>query len=59
CKAIMEIREEGIEVGREEERWSLLMSMVAKGKILVEDAAEEIGISVEEFKEKMNNYCTK
>ena len=46
CKAIMEIREEG--------RWSLLMSMVAKGKISEEDAAEEIGISVEEFQKKMN-----
>ncbi|MCQ2080736.1 MAG: hypothetical protein MJZ11_03700 [Lachnospiraceae bacterium] len=40
---------------REEERWSLLMSMVAKGKILVEDAAEEIGISVEEFQKKMSS----
>ena len=55
AKAREEGREEGIEVGREEERWSLLMSMVAKGKILVEDAAEEIGISVEEFQKKMSS----
>ncbi len=59
CKAIMEIREEGIEVGREEGRLLLLVSMVQDGEITLETAAKRLDISREEFKEKMNNYCTK
>ncbi len=57
CKALEQIRQEGIEEGisqgRTEGIWDTLVKLVQKGLLTVRDAAEQAGMSVEEFEHNM------
>ena len=46
-------REEGIGIGREEGELNMLLNLAGKKLITIEQAAEEAGMSVNEFIEKM------
>ena len=52
-------REEGIGIGREEGigigEMRMLIKQVRKGRVTVEEAAEDAGMTVEEFKKVMEN----
>ena len=50
CKALEQIRQEGIEEGI----WDTLVKLVQKGLLTVKDAAEQAGMSVEEFHQNMS-----
>ena len=45
---------QGIEQGIQQGKLTSLISLVKKGRITLEEAANELGISVEEFEKKMN-----
>lgn len=49
-KHIQDERDEAREEGKEEERIRLLVKLVLKNRITIEEAAEEAYMSVEEFK---------
>ena len=49
----VEGREEGLELGREEGELNMLVNLAGKKLISIEQAAEEAGMSVDEFIEKM------
>lgn len=49
CKALEQIKQEGIEQGI----WETLVNLVQKGLLTIKDAAEQAGMSVEEFQCKM------
>lgn len=56
CKAIEDIREEGKNEGRDEERFSLLVELVNEGSIDVDKALEKLHMSLDEFYKKKTEY---
>lgn len=54
-RALERGREQGIEQGIEQGRIMSLISLVAKGLLTKEDAATELGLTVEEFMEELRN----
>ena len=55
-KAIEDIREEGKNEGRDEERFSLLVELVNEGSIDVDKALEKLHMSLDEFYKKKTEY---
>lgn len=53
---LQEEREEGREEGRKEERKLLLFQLATEGMISLEQGAGKLGISVDEFRERMAEY---
>lgn len=57
CKALDDLYEEGIEkgieAGLEQGNCQTVINLISKGKLSLEDGAEELGISVEDLKLKM------
>ena len=49
------IEERGIERGIEQGKIYTLISLVADGLLRIEDAADKLNVSVEEFKDLMKN----
>lgn len=47
------VYEEGMKEGMKEGMINTVINLVRKGRITIEDAAEELGISKEEFSKKM------
>ena len=56
CKAIEDIREEGKNEGRDEERFSLLVELVNEGSIDVDKTLEKLHMSLDEFYKKKTEY---
>ncbi len=54
CKAIDDIYNDGVELGMEKGmekgNFQTIINLISKGKLSLEDGAEELGISVEDLK---------
>ncbi len=53
CKAIDDIYNDGVELGMEKGNLQTIINLVIKGKLTIEDGAEELGISVEDLKTRL------
>lgn len=53
CKAIDDLYEDGIELGREQGQLDMIIKLIKKNRLSIELGAEELGISVEELKIKL------
>ncbi len=53
CKAIDDIYNDGVELGLEKGNIQTIINLISKGKLTLEDGAEELGISVEDLKMKL------
>lgn len=53
CKAIDDLYEDGIELGREQGQLDMIINLIKKNRLSIELGAEELGISVEELELKL------
>ncbi len=49
CKAIDDLYNDGVEVGMEKGNIQTIINLITKGKLTIEDGAEELGISIEDL----------